>query len=77
MQNMAENVFNRCQRDVCSGGGEVTKNFLGQICTTVSGLNLFLLKVLPYFFYIFFLTTFVEQLGDDGKWYVQLAVVCH
>ena len=40
MQNMAENVFNRCQRDVCAGEKKkVTKNFLGQICTPVSGLN--------------------------------------
>ena len=39
MQNMAENVFNMCQRDVCVEKKKVTKNFLGQICTTVSGLT--------------------------------------
>ena len=39
MQNMAENVVNRCQRDVCAEKKKVTKNFMGQICTTVSGLK--------------------------------------
>ena len=40
MQNMAENVFNRCQRvRMCRKKKKVTKNFWGKICTTVSGLN--------------------------------------
>ena len=39
MQNMAENVFNRCQRDVRAEKKEVTKQILGQICSTVSGLE--------------------------------------
>ena len=44
---MAENVFNRCQRvRMCRGEKKVTKNFLGKICTTVSGLKCLFLSLL-------------------------------